>query len=125
MEPIAEITGTIVHGKGLGRTVGMPTANLQPDRDSVIPSEGVYASRVYLPEGVFIGVTNIGARPTVDNDRRFTIETNIHGFDKDIYGERMTLSVMYFLRSAHRMKDLGEVRDQVRRDMAEALRLLS
>ena len=80
-----------------------------------------YLRAVVIPEGV----TNIGARPTVDNDRRFTIETNIHGFDKDIYGERMTLSVMYFLRSAHRMKDLGEVRDQVRRDMAEALRLLS
>lgn len=123
--PIAEISGTVVHGKGLGRTVGMPTANLLPDRSMEIPAEGVYASKVYLPEGVFIGVTNIGERPTVDNDRHFTIETNIHAFDKDIYGERMTLEVMYFLRSIQRMRSLEEVRDQVRKDMGRAIELLT
>ena len=123
--PIAEISGTVVHGKGLGHTVGMPTANLLPDRSMEIPAEGVYASKVYLPEGVFIGVTNIGERPTVDNDRRFTIETNIHAFDKDIYGERMTLEVIYFLRSIQRMRSLEEVRDQVRKDMGRAIELLT
>ena len=62
-EPIALLRGRIVHGKGLGRTVGMPTANLETVPGSVIPSEGVYASRVFLRSGEYIGVTNIGPRP--------------------------------------------------------------
>ena len=125
MQPITVITGTIVHGNGLGRTVGMPTANLSPARGSEIPQEGVYASLVHLKDGEFIGVTNIGKRPTVDRDERATIETNIHGFDKDIYGETMTLSIMIFLRPTRKMNNLEEVRDQVREDMARAVSLLT
>ena len=92
-EPIALLRGRIVHGKGLGRTVGMPTANLETVPGSVIPSEGVYASRVFLRSGEYIGVTNIGPRPTVDRSPARTVETNIIGFDDDIYGEDMLLSV--------------------------------
>ena len=124
MLPIAVITGTVIHGKGLGRTVGMPTANLRPQRGSEIPPEGVYASVVHLKDGTFIGVTNIGRRPTVDNDSRATIETNIESFDKDIYGETMTLTVMYFLRPIRRMESLKEVRDQVQKDKEKAKELL-
>ena len=124
MFPIAVITGTVIHGKGLGRTVGMPTANLRPQRGSEIPLEGVYASVVHLKDGTFIGVTNIGRRPTVDNDSRATIETNIESFDKDIYGETMTLTVMYFLRPIRRMESLKEVRAQVQKDKEKAKELL-
>ena len=124
MQPIAVLTGTIIHGKGLGRTVGMPTANLCPQRGMEIPPKGVYASIVHLRSGEYIGVTNIGERPTVDNDKRWTIETNINGFSSDIYGETMTLSIMYFLRSIRKMDSLEEVRDQVRKDMERAIELL-
>lgn len=125
MQPISIITGIIVHGKGLGRTVGMPTANLSPSRGSAIPQEGVYASYAYLKEGVFIGVTNIGRRPTVDHEERMTIETNINSFDKDIYGETMTLCIMYFLRPIRKMNSLEDVRNQVKKDMKKAISLLS
>ena len=124
MDPIAVIRGRIIHGKGLGRTVGMPTANLAPERGSKIPQQGVYAAIVQLREGTFIGVTNIGERPTVDSDGRFTIETNIKDFDRDIYGEIMTLSLMYYLRPTVKMKSLEEVRNQVFRDMERAEELL-
>ena len=124
MDPIAVIRGRIIHGKGLGRTVGMPTANLAPERGSEIPQQGVYAAIVQLREGTFIGVTNIGERPTVDSDGRFTIETNIKDFDRDIYGEIMTLSLMYYLRPTVKMKSLEEVRNQVFRDMERAEELL-
>lgn len=124
MTEIAILTGKIVHGKGLGRTVGMPTANLSPVRGSEIPPEGVYASIVSLKSGKYIGVTNIGHRPTVDNSGEETIETNIHDFDKDIYGETMTLGVMYFLRPVRKMNNLEEVRNQVRKDMERAILLL-
>lgn len=124
MQPIAVINGVIVHGKGLGRTVGMPTANLNPARGMEIPQQGVYASIVHLRDGVFTGVTNIGERPTVDNDSRITIETNICDFDRDIYGEQMTLDIMYFLRPIRKMKSLEEVRNQVKKDKEEARKLL-
>ena len=124
MEPIATLHGIIVHGNGLGRTVGMPTANLSPSRGCEIPPAGVYASRVLLSDGAFIGVTNIGARPTVDRDSRATIETNIHAFDRDIYGEQMTLEIMYYLRPIRKMESLEAVHDQVRLDMAKAIRLI-
>ena len=125
MQPISILTGIIIHGKGLGRTVGMPTANLQPVRGSEIPPQGVYASLVHLRDGLHIGVTNIGERPTVDSDSRFTIETNIHDFDKDIYGETMTLTILYFLRPIRKMKNLEEVKDQVNKDMEKAIALIS
>ncbi|MBO8436605.1 MAG: riboflavin kinase [Spirochaetes bacterium] len=125
MQYISVLTGKVIHGKGLGRTVGMPTANLQPARGSEIPPQGVYASLVHIKDGVYIGVTNIGERPTVDNDSRFTIETNINSFDKDIYGETMTLTILYFLRPIKKMKSLKEVKEQVDKDMAKAIALIS
>ena len=124
MQPIAVITGKVVHGNGLGRTVGMPTANLSPVPGTELPPEGVYASRVYTGGQCLIGVTNIGRRPTVDRDQRITVETNIHDFDRDIYGETLTLEVMYALRPTRKMESLDEVRDQVRKDMARAVSLL-
>lgn len=113
-----------MHGKGLGRTVGMPTANLEPDPGSAIPGEGVYASRVYIRGREYIGVTNIGPRPTVDRNPMGTVETNIIGFDDDIYGESMILSIEAFLRPVRKMASLDEVRHQVDKDRAKALELL-
>ena len=122
--PISVLRGVIVHGKGKGRTVGMPTANLRPERGMEIPGEGVYASIVNIRDGEYIGVTNIGRRPTVDNEEKITIETNILDFDRDIYGEIMTLSLMYYLRPTVKMKSLEEVCNQVALDMERAEELL-
>lgn len=125
MEPITVITGRIVHGKGIGRTVGMPTANLLPSSSSMIPPEGVYASVVHLRSGTYIGVTNIGPRPSVDNSPRETVETNILDFDSDIYGEDMVLEVMTYLRPVRKMADLEEVKRQVDEDKERARTILS
>ena len=125
MESIAVIRGTVVHGKGLGRTVGMYTANLDPDEGSPIPVDGVYASIVMIGSERYIGVTNIGRRPTVDTDERRTIETNIIGFSRDIYGCRIELRIFSFIRPTRRMASLIEVRRQVDEDRKKAVSLLS
>ena len=125
MEPIAVIRGTVVHGKGLGRTVGMYTANLAPEKDSMIPADGVYASIVMIGNERYIGVTNIGRRPTVATEERRTIETNIIGFFRDIYGVRIELRIMRFLRPIRRMESLLKVREQVDEDRKRAVSLLS
>ena len=72
----------------------------------------------------YTGVTNIGRRPTVDSDDRITIETNIIGFDDDIYGKQIQLDIMYFLRPVRRMESLGMVKRQVDEDRKRAVDLL-
>ena len=114
------LTGKIVHGKGLGRTVGMPTANLRFSDVDLLPVEGVYATRIRVNGEWFHSVTNIGRRPTIDEERDITIETYILDFDGDIYGEIVELEVCEFLRPVQRFENLQEVHEQVKKDIEQA-----
>ena len=78
-EPVVLI-GKVVRGKALGRTVGMPTANLCIT-EGIMPEEGVYATRIRIGDGVYTSVTNIGRRPTVDDESYITVETFIIDFN--------------------------------------------
>ncbi|MGZ6186782.1 MAG: riboflavin biosynthesis protein RibF, partial [Candidatus Binataceae bacterium] len=78
------LSGTVVHGRERGRTIGFPTANLNSATEC-LPPDGVYATRVILPDGAFASITNIGMRPTFAEPAR-TIEAHIFDFDRDIYG---------------------------------------
>ena len=117
-EPVVLI-GKVVRGKALGRTVGMPTANLCIT-EGTMPEEGVYATRIQIGDGVYISVTNIGRRPTVDNESYITVETFIIDFDKEIYGERAILEVHQFLRPIQKFDSLQEVQMQVQQDVEMA-----
>ncbi len=125
MEPIAILRGRVIHGKGLGRTVGMPTANLDVSKSSEIPPEGVYASIARVRSGSYYAVTNIGTRPSVDSSPRLTIETNIMDFDEDIYGEDMVVEIMAYLRPIRKMDGIEEVKKQVDEDKLRSRRILS
>ncbi len=118
MEPII-LKGKIVHGKALGRTVGMPTANLCIEEGNV-PDTGVYATEIMIGGESFISVTNIGARPSVDSETHITIETYIMDFDEDIYGEDVILKVYRYLRPVMQFANLQEVQKQVQIDMQTA-----
>jgi len=117
------LTGKIVHGKGLGKTVGMPTANLCVPEE-ILPEAGVYATRVRFDERVFDSVTNIGRRPSVDHEKHITVETYIFDFDENIYGETLELEVIRFLRPVKKFQNLEEVHEQVKRDIEEAKKYL-
>ena len=112
-------TGEVVHGKALGRTVGMPTANLCIENEA-LPKAGVYATRIQIGEKVYHSVTNIGKRPTVDQDQHITVETFVFDFDEDIYGERVRLEVCKFLRPVQKFQNLEEVHEQVEKDILKA-----
>lgn len=114
------LTGKIVHGKGLGRTVGMPTANLEFDGVQALPETGVYASSICVNGGWFASVTNIGGRPTVDREQDITIETYILDFDEDIYGKTVELRIHKFLRPIQKFENLEEVHEQVKKDIEQA-----
>lgn len=111
------LTGKIVHGKGLGRTVGMPTANIQIADESMLPESGVYATKILIGDKAYQSVTNIGLRPTVDQEQHVTVETHIMDFEKDIYGEDVVLEVHKFLRPIRKFDSLEEVRNQVEKDI--------
>lgn len=117
-EPVILI-GKVVRGKALGRTVGMPTANLCIT-EGTMPEEGVYATRIQIGDGVYTSVTNIGRRPTVDDESYITVETFIIDFDEEIYGEQAVLEVHKFLRPIQKFDSLKEVQKQVQKDVEMA-----
>lgn len=119
------ISGVVVHGKALGRTVGMPTCNLAIAEDAKLPKEGVYATRVMWKDQVYRGVTNIGKRPTVDAETCITVETYILDFAQDIYGEQITLEICAFIRDVQKFASLQAVQEQVQKDILIARQCVS
>ncbi len=116
-----KIKGEVIHGRGNGKKVGMPTANL--DIKDVQIEYGVYACYVYVKDKKYLGVCNIGIRPTVDSQK--TIEVNIIDFDEDIYGEIITIELISKLRDIVKFNSLQEVKKQVDKDIIKTRELLS
>jgi riboflavin kinase/FMN adenylyltransferase len=114
----------VVHGKKLGRTIGFPTANQYFPPERMIPAYGVYATRCYTPYGVFTGVSNVGEHPTVDAHARVNCETYILGLSHNLYGKRIRVEFLEYLRPERRFASLEELTDAIRRDADTARRLL-
>lgn len=119
------LSGTVEHGKALGRTVGMPTANLRVDEDCILPEAGVYATVSEIDGEKYLSVTNIGVRPSVDDSPVWTVESHIVGFSGDLYGEKLTLTVLQKIRSQMKFSSLDEVKKQVEADVACAKEIYS
>ena len=119
------MAGKVLHGKGLGRTVGMPTANLGVAPNKKKPPEGVYATLTRIDGEVFKGLTHVGRRPSVDNDTTISTETLLLDFSRDIYGKKIELYVCAFIRGIMKLNGLAEVQKQVQKDIAAARTLLS
>lgn len=109
------IEGTVIHAKQLGRTLGFPTANLRLQENLIIPKRGIYATKVYIGNEVYVGATNIGYNPTVDGEK-ISVETNILEFDKDIYGKTIKLEFLERIRDEKKFKDLNELKIQLKMD---------
>lgn len=110
------ISGLVVKGKQLGRTIGFPTANVQVrEIAKLIPADGVYAVKVIYNEQSFGGMLNIGNRPTVDGTFQ-TIEVNIFDFNQDIYGENLTIEFVQKVRNEQKFNGLEALKEQINRD---------
>ena len=109
------IEGEVIHAKKLGRTIGFPTANIKLQENLVIPKRGIYATKVYIGNEIYLGATNIGYNPTV-NGEKMSIETNILEFDKDIYGKTIKLEFLERIRDEKKFKDLNELKIQLKMD---------
>ncbi len=111
------IMGEVVHGKALGRTVGMPTANVGVPDHKLKPVSGVYATLGHVAGGTWKSLTNIGKRPSVDNNDYITIEAFLLDFKQNIYGEPFRLEVHKFIRGVVKFDNLEEVQKQVQKDL--------
>ena len=117
--------GVVVSGNRLGRTIGFPTANMQLYEPlKLVPGNGVYFVKVNVLDRVFYGMCNIGLRPTVGAGNARTIETNIFGFDEDIYGLDIEVTFISRIREERKFGSLKELKHQLESDRDTCLSLL-
>ena len=112
-----KITGKIVHGRALGRRIGIPTLNQMPPTDKLLPPFGVYYSEVKADGRIFKGITNIGIKPTVTNDNQVTVETSLYDFSGDLYGETAEVSLLTFRRPEMRFSGVSELKKTMEQDI--------
>lgn len=117
--------GIVVKGRQLGRTIGFPTANVQVSETyKLIPSNGVYAVKVFLRNAWYSGMMNIGNRPTVDGIGR-TQEVNIFDFKDDIYGEKIKVELVSYIRKEIKFNNIESLKEQILLDQEACLQILS
>ena len=117
--------GVVVAGNRLGRTIGFPTANMQMYEPlKLVPGNGVYFVKVETVGRKFHGMCNIGCRPTVGQGNARTIETNIFGFDEDIYGLDVKVTFVRKIRDEVKFESLDALRRQLEQDRDECLTYL-
>ena len=112
------LTGTVIRGQQLGRTLGIPTANLRLPAGLAVPKFGVYACCVILDGRRYAAVTNIGTRPTVAGEG-ITVEPWILDYSGDLYGKEITLECYRFLRSEQKFPSLEALQAEIRRNADE------
>lgn len=105
----------VVHGKKLGSKMGYPTANLELLDDYIIPKFGVYDSNVIINNKLYKAVTNIGKNPTIENSG-IRIESNIIDFNQDIYGQKIELILLDYIRSEKKFDSIDSLFEQIKKD---------
>ncbi len=119
------LTGRVVKGEKIGRIIGFPTANIEIEfKHKLIPADGAYAVLIKYCNDIYQGMLNIGFRPTVSGKAK-TIEVNIFDFNKDIYGENISLYFKKKIRDEMKFNDIDALKDQLNKDKIEASSILS
>jgi riboflavin kinase / FMN adenylyltransferase len=119
------LSGHIIRGNGLGKQLGFPTANIEPDnKEKLIPADGAYAVTVDVNGINYMGMLNTGIRPTIGGVAR-VIEVNIFDFSSDIYGKKIEVNFIDRLRSEIKFEGMDELKKQLLKDKENALKILS
>ncbi len=125
------LTGNVTKGQQLGRTIGFPTANLQLPLDKFLPCHGVYAVRVFtddktldLNKGNYLGVMNIGNRPTV-NGTEISTEVHLLDWSGNLYDKKLVIQIEKFLRPEQKFSSLEALKQQIQADCSVARKFLS
>ena len=121
------VSGTIIEGRKIGRSIGFPTANIDPDNKyKLIPGNGVYAVEVHLDDKNYKGMLSIGSNPTVNADIRMrSIEVHILNYNMDIYGRKISVTFRKRLRDEKKFDNIEQLTQQMELDKQDTLRVLS
>lgn len=121
------ISGEVIEGRQIGRKIGFPTANIKPDDPyKLIPCSGVYAVEVKIDGVIFHGMLNIGTNPTVNDDNsKRSIEVYILDFNKDIYGQKISVNFIKRIRDEVKFENLDQLSMQMEQDKSDTRRILS
>jgi riboflavin kinase/FMN adenylyltransferase len=118
------LTGNVVKGKQLGRTIDFPTANLKIEEDyKLIPKNGVYIVKSLIDGQTIFGMMNIGFNPTV-NGKKQSIEIHYFDFNSDLYNQKIRVSILQRIRSEQKFESVDLLKEQLKKDKKTALSLL-
>lgn len=113
------VSGMVSHGRELGRKLGMPTLNLIPSEDKLLPPNGVYYSNVWLDGVHYPAISNVGCKPTVSNGRMMGVETYLYDFSGDAYDKKIVVELLAFKRAEVKFNGIEALKEQMRKDIAE------
>ena len=115
------LTGTVVKGKGLGKTIDFPTANIHIAQNyKLIPKSGVYVVSSEINNASVYGMMNIGTNPTVNDNEQQSIEVNFFNFEQDLYGKELVINIHHRLRDEVKFDSLEALTNQLKKDRLSA-----
>lgn len=120
------VEGTIIHGFGLATKLGFPTANLgliHPDK--LLPANGVYLTRALINGKYYYGMANCGIRPTFNSEKKLNLEVHFFEYSSNLYGEKIKLEFLNFIRLEKKFKDADELTKQINKDREKSLELIN
>lgn len=119
------IKGKVMKGNQIGtNTIGFPTANIIPNKSKLLPPNGVYISNVNYKNRTYMGITNIGVKPTVEG-HTLTVETHIIDFNQNIYGEEIQVNLYHYLRPEKKFENIEALRKQISTDIEDMKKYFS
>ena len=113
------IAGIVQYGKQLGTTIGFPTANLIPDEEKLLVPNGVYETSLVLDNLRYRGITNVGDNPTVDDDHKIKVETNILDYNGNLYGKYLKIEFIRQIRKEIKFDSIEALKNQIKSDILE------
>lgn len=111
------VSGKVVYGHQIGRTMGIPTLNLLPEKEKMLPPNGVYLTKTILEDQFFWGITNIGRKPTISDEESTGIETHLFDFTGNLYGSDVQVQFFSYERPEQRFDSLEQLKMQLEKDI--------
>ncbi len=119
------IYGEVVYGRQIGRKIDFPTINIIPSEKKLIPANGVYITVVKIDNRIYQGITNVGVKPTFDDDNTLSIETHIFNFDSNVYGKEVKVVFLQEMRKEIKFNSAKELKEQLEKDKNKGLDFFS
>lgn len=118
------LQGTVLHGRKLGRKLGIPTVNLIPPVDKLLPPFGVYVSQVLIDGALHGGITNVGRKPTIEGENPIGVETHIFDYSEDLYGQEIQVRFLTWLRPEKKFSSIEELRSEMTHNIEQGRQYL-